>query len=149
MIDRTKRISWWQVSVLGGLTLSLVTLVGVPIKLVQYWRRHGDAHVSWTELVLFPLLIFGMGFLCGTVVWALQGLPRRLGPLGDAITGLVVMVVFFLCCMLIFDPAMLQGRSPGRGFMLMLGSVVGLVLGAWVGRDLRRELATKDEQGRS
>ena len=71
-----------------------------------------------------------MGSLCGPVIWGLKALPRRLGPVGGAITGLVVMNAFFLCCMIIFDPAMLLGTAPGRGAMLVLAIGAGALLGA-------------------
>jgi len=149
MVDPPKRISWLQLSVVGGLTLSLVTLlIGAPFKIAAYLFQHKSEPIAWGELIGFPFLIFGMGFLCGSVVWALQGLSRRLGLLGDAITGLVVMNVFFLSCMLIFDRAMLQGNAPGREAMLVLGSVAGLVLGGWIGRDLRRESASEHGPGK-
>ena len=147
MADFPKRISWWRSSVLGGVVLSLVTLIGLPLKLVRLlFPTTLPNPFPGPSLLGFPVFIFGLGFVCGSVVWALQGLPRRLGPLGDAITGWLVMIVFFVCCMLVFDRPMLLGKAPGREPMLLLGSVVGLVLGVWVGSDLRRELGKAREE---
>jgi hypothetical protein len=39
--------------------------------------------------------------------------------------------------MFAFDLAMLQGKAPGRRPMLVIVGDAGLVLGAWIGRDLR------------
>jgi hypothetical protein len=52
--------------------------------------RHPGEQVPWGELTTLPVLVFGMGFLCGTIVWTLRALPLRLGPLGDGLTGMVV-----------------------------------------------------------
>jgi hypothetical protein len=51
--------------------------------------------------------------------------------------------------MFTFDLAMLQGKAPGRRPMLVLVGNAGLVLGAWIGRDLRREKAANEEKGPS
>ena len=101
--------------------------------------EHPGESVPWRELLTLPIVVFGMGFLCGTLVWALRGLSRRFGLVGDALTGLIVMLVFFLCCMFLFAPAMLHGERSGRGPMLLLGTLVGLG-GAWIGHDLRGDL---------
>jgi len=137
MGDSSKRISWWQVGLVGGVGLSLATLIGAPVKVNARLRAHPGEPIPWGELTALPLLVFAMGFLCGTIVWALRGLSRRFGLLGDALTGMIVMHVFFLTCMFLFAPAMLRGETPGRGGMLLLGTVVGLILGAWIGHDLR------------
>lgn len=110
------------------------------MKVITRLRAHPGEPIPWGELTTFPLLVFAMGFFCGTVVCSLRGLYRRLGPLGNAITGMVVILVFFLSCMLFFAPAMLRGETPGRGCMLLLATVVGLILEAWIGHDLRRDL---------
>ena len=61
---------------------------------------------------------------------------------GDAIVGMVVMVVFFLSCMLLFDQELLEKKLWSGGLpMLVLGAFAGLVGGAWTGRDLRKQWA--------
>jgi hypothetical protein len=90
-----------------------------------------------------------MGFLCGVIVWAGRGLYGWFGMAGDAIVGLVVMVVFFVSCMLLFDPAMLGASFLSGGApMLGLAVVIGLIAGPWLGRDLRKELPNQKSEPR-
>ena len=129
---------WWQYGLLGGIVLSLTTLVKVILAVVRGWV--GD--VNWTEAVGFAAAIFGMGFVCGLVAWVGQGLSRRFGLVGDAFVGMAVMLVFFVACILLFDPGSLGPKWSSGGLpMLGLGAVVGLIGGAWVGHDLRKEQA--------
>jgi hypothetical protein len=52
------------------------------------------------------------------------------------------MVVFFLGCMLAFDPELLGPKLVNGGVpMLGLAVVARLILGAWIGHDLRKEFA--------
>jgi hypothetical protein len=100
---------------------------------------------EWGEAAGFAAAIFGMGFLCGVIVWAGRGLYRRFGMAGDALVGLAVMVCFFVSCMLLFEPEMLGAKfSSGGAPMLGLAVVIGLIGGAWVGRDLRKEWAEQE-----
>jgi hypothetical protein len=55
---------------------------------------------------------------------------------------LVVMSLFFLCCMISFDPAMLLGKAPSATNMLAAGA--GTLLGG-----LRRQAAAKNDTGAS
>jgi hypothetical protein len=133
-----RKVSWWQFGLLGGVVLSLATLV----KLVRAVIAGAAGGADWGEAPRFAVLIFAMGFVSGLVAWAGQGLSRRFGPAGDALVGMAVMVVFFLCCMLVFAPELLGPKLATGGVpMIGLAVVVGLVLGAWVGHDLRKEIA--------
>ena len=80
-----------------------------------------------------------MGFLGGTLVWFLHALSLRFGLRGDAIMGIIVMHAFFLNCMFVFAPSMLLGETLGRGIMPLFGALIGLLLGEWIGHDLRRD----------
>ena len=127
---------WWQFGLFGGVVLSLAT----GIKVTRAVVRGALGEAEWGEAVGFGAAIFGMGFLCGVIVWAGKGLYQRLGLAGDAIVGLVVMVVFFVACMLLFEPAMLgAGFWSGGAPMLGMAVVGGLIGGAWIGRDLRKD----------
>jgi hypothetical protein len=80
-----------------------------------------------------------MGFVCGVVAWTGRGLYDRIGMAGDAIVGVAVMVVFFLACMIAFEPALLGSKFRVGGLpMLGLAIVVGAICGPWFGRDLRK-----------
>jgi hypothetical protein len=132
---------WWQSGLIGGVTLSLVTAIKVVRAIIRGTAGDGE----WSEAVFFALAIFGMGFLCGVIAWFGRGLYNRLGMLGDALVGMVVMVVFFLSCMTLFDPEMLGAKGIP---MIGLAVVFGLIGGAWMGRDLRRESMTPAERYR-
>ena len=130
---RTMR--WWQFGLFGGVVLSLATAVKVLKAVVAGTTDQAE----WREAAGFAAVIFGMGFLCGVIVWAGRGLYRWLGMAGDAVVGLAVMVAFFLSCMLLFAPEMLGAKFSHSGApMLGLAVVIGLIGGAWIGRDLRR-----------
>jgi hypothetical protein len=137
---------WWQFGLFGGVVLSLATAV----KVVRAVVRGAAGEADWGEIVGFAAAIFGMGFLCGVIVWAGRGLHRWLGMAGDAIVGLAVMVAFFVSCMLLFEPAMLGSKfSTGGAPMLGLAVVIGLIGGAWIGRDVRKELAKQTIERRN
>jgi len=134
---------WWQFGLLGGFVLSLATL----IKVIRAVVRGLAGEAEWGEAAAFAVAIFAMGFACGVVVWAGKGLYRRLGMAGDAIVGLAVMVVFFLSCMFLFEPALLGARfGSGGAPMLGLAVVLGLIGGAWIGRDVRKELSSPENR---
>jgi hypothetical protein len=131
---------WWQYGLVGGVVLSLATLV----KAVRGVARGAVGAVDWADAAGFAAAVFGMGFACGLVVWAGRGISRRLGLVGDAVVGLAVMLVFFTACMLVFDPELLGRKWWSGGLpMLGLGAVLGLAGGAWIGRDLRGEWAAR------
>lgn len=136
---------WWQFGLLGGFVLSLATAV----KVVRAVVRGAAGEAAWGEAAGFAAAIFGMGFVCGVVVWAGRGLSRRFGPAGDAVVGLVVMEVFFVSCMLLFEPELL-GSKFEHGGLLMLGGAVplGLFAGWYIGRDFRPRLTAEQRRRR-
>jgi hypothetical protein len=138
-----RRGRWWQFGLVGGLVLTLATLA----KAVAAIPRFFTENVPWSEVAVLPLAVFGMVFVCGVVVWAVRSVTRRYGPAGDAMVGVIVMNVFFLMCMALFEPAMLSGDRPGAESMLGLATVIGLVAGPWIGRDFRRAPPVGDEPG--
>jgi hypothetical protein len=138
-----KALHWWQFGLFGGIVLSLATV----IKLVRALARGAGSAAVWGDAAGFAAAIFAMGFACGIVVWAGRGLYHRIGMAGDAIVGLAVMIVFFVACMLLFEPAMLGSKfSTGGAPMLGLAVVIGLIGGAWVGRDVRKEVAAQSRR---
>ena len=135
------RVHWWQYGLVGGATLSLATL----IKLVRAIAVGLGGPPAWGEAGGFAAAVFAMGFLCGLVVWVGRDLYRSLGMAGDAIVGVSVMVVFFVCCMLLFEPALLGPKFPTGGApMLTLAIVIGIIGGPWFARDIRREYTTRE-----
>jgi hypothetical protein len=135
-----RTVRWWQFGLFGGVVLSLAT----AIKVVRAIVGGSAAGAEWGEAAGFAAAIFGMGFLCGLIVWAGRNLYQRLGMVGDAVVGVAVMVTFFLSCMLLFEPEMLGAHFLSGGVpMLGLAVVIGLIGGAWTGHDLRKE-QTKD-----
>jgi hypothetical protein len=129
---------WWQFGLFGGVVLSLATAV----KVIRAVVRGAAGEADWGEAAWFAAAIFGMGFLCGVIVWAGKGLYRRLGMAGDAIVGSAVMVAFFTSCMLLFEPELLGAKFSSGGVpMLGLAVLLGLIGGAWIGRDIRKEAA--------
>ena len=134
-------IRWWHCGLLGGVVLSLATF----IKVIGAVVTGAMVEAGWTEAAGFVATIFGMGFLCGVVAWAGRGLSRRFGMVGDAMVGMGVMLIFFASCMLLFSPEMLGKKLSVGGLpMFGLGAILGLVGGAWTGRDLRRALAKQE-----
>lgn len=137
-----RKVPWWPCGLLGGAVLSLVTLVRFIGAAAFLWLTGTAIPGGWREAAGLIALMFAMGFVCGVVAWAGQGLSRRLGLAGDALIGVAVMVVFFLGCMVVFDPEMLGPRFATGGIpMFGLAVVAGLILGAWIGHDLRKEIA--------
>ncbi len=136
---------WWQFGLFGGAVLSLATAVKVVRAVVR-----GEVDVGeLSEAAWFAAAIFGMGFLCGVIAWIGRGLHQQLGMAGDAVVGVAVMLVFFVSCMLLFAPEMLGAKfSSGGAPMLGLAVVVGLIGGAWIGRDLRKEWAKHEREQR-
>lgn len=135
-----RRAPWWQYGLIGGAGLSLATLIKFIGAVIVGAARGAD----WGPAPGFAALIFAMGSLCGLVAWASQDLSRRFGPVGDALTGMAVMIVFFLCCMIVFAPEMLGPKFATAGaIMFGLAVVVGLILGVWIGHDLRKEIAAR------
>src|SRR5947208_2412659 len=139
---------WWQYGLLGGLVLSLATIIKLIRTVLMGAVIAGAAgKAGWTEAVAFAVAIFGMGFVCGLVIWAGRGISRRLGLFGDAMVGMVVMLVFFTACMFLFDPDLLGPKLSSGGLpMLGFGALLGLVGGAWVGRDLRKEWVKQESE---
>lgn len=133
-----RKVFWWQFGLLGGVVLSLATARKAVVA-VAFGGADGG---GWGEAVGFAAAVFGIGFLCGVVVWAGRGLHVRLGMAGDALLGMAVMVEFFLACMMLFEPAMLTDKfATGGAPMLLVAVVLGLIAGALVGRDIRRDAA--------
>lgn len=127
----------------GGLVLSFATF----IKLIRAVARGAAGGADWGEVAGFAAMIFAIGFACGVVNWIGLGLSRRFGAAGDALVGVAVMVVFFLGCMLAFDPGLLGPKLASGGMpMFGLAVVAGLVLGVWIGHDLRKEFAAAAPQ---
>jgi hypothetical protein len=135
--------AWWQFGLYGGIGLSFIG----AIRLIRAVISGIAGQASWAEAIGFVALMFGMGFMCGVMVWAGRGLYHTLGMLGDAIVGLVVLVCFCLSCMLVFSPEMLGAMFSSAGIpMLVLAAVLGLIGGAWTGHDLRKEMAKKNTE---
>ncbi len=133
-------ITWWHCGLLGAGVLTLATLIGAPLKLLaRWWLDEPIGPLTLEAFQDFRLSLFVMGFVSGVAVWAGSGLPRRFGPPGDALLGIIGMTTFFLCCMVIFSPAMLTRPSwNSTGVMLGLAAAAGAWIGWSVGRDLRR-----------
>jgi hypothetical protein len=137
-----RALRWWQFGLLGGFSLTAGTL----IKLVN--AVHGGAALGagWGEVAGVAAAVFGMGFVCGLIVWAGRGLYQWLGMAGDAIVGVTVMVTFFVACMLLFEPELLGAKFfSGGAPMLALAVVLGLIFGPWAGRDWRCEFASREK----
>ena len=125
---------WWQFGLVGGMVLSIAT----GIKAVRALKSGGLGEHSFRDAVLFAATIFAMGFICGLVVCVGRGWHRRIGAAGDALLGMIVMIVFFLSCMVVFSPEMFGPKLKSQGLpMLGIASIIGLIGGVWTGRDLR------------
>jgi hypothetical protein len=134
---------WWHFGLIGGLALSVVT-AGNVLKAVLAGAAIRE---EWPQIAGFAAAVFGMGFLCGVIVWARRGLYRRLGMAGDTIVGVAVMVCFFLSCMVLFDREALGVKFRSEGApMLGLAVVIGLIGGAWLGHDLRKDSAEQQRE---
>lgn len=143
-VPTTRSRRWWEFGLIGGVTLSVATLIKVIRRLFHGAVVEGE----WTEAVGFAAAVFGMGFVCGLIVWLGQGLSRRLGWLGDALVGMVVMLVFFTSCLLLFAPELLGAKWEFGGLpLLCLGAVFGLIGGVWMGRDMRKEESETQQGG--
>jgi hypothetical protein len=135
MVSRNNGLRWWQFGLIGAMTLSLATAA----KFVRAIIRGAVGKAEWGDAAAFAAAIFGMGFVCGIVVWAGRGLHDRIGAVGDSIVGAVVMLVFFAMCMLIFDPDLLGPKFESGGvWMLNLALLGGAIFGPMFGRDLRK-----------
>ena len=128
-------VRWWQFGAVGGFTLSVATAVN----LVRAIFRGAAGEARLVDSLRLFALTFAMGFVCGVVAWAGRGLHDRIGMIGDSIVGVAVMIVFFLACMLAFEPALLGSRFRVGGLpMLVVAIVVGAICGPWFAGDLRK-----------
>jgi hypothetical protein len=136
---------WWQFGLCGGTALLLATVVKV-IRAAFRGTLGEAGEDEWGETAAFASFLFGIGFLCGVIVWAGRGLHEKIGMVGDAIVGVVVMVTFFASCILLADPELFRSKFSYGGLpMLGMAVFLGLVCGPWIGRDLRKEAARQEE----
>lgn len=136
--------SWW----LCGLAGMAISSVAVIVTIIKRCGRFPQNDVPWFELPCFIVGILAIGFGLGLVVWLMLPFSRRFGEIGDAFVGIVVMVLFFLMCMIAFDPSLIT-PDPSRGLpMFGLAVVVGTFLGVSVGKDIRKYIAemTKSDE---
>jgi hypothetical protein len=131
-------LKWWQCGSIGAGLFLLVTVIGMPIKI--FLMPNEGKPFPWSEFPRFALMIAIMGFILGVVFWLGRILTRRLGRAGDALTGLLIGDTFFLICMWLFQRESLLRFDSDTRIMLALGTVVGLVLGVWIGHDLRKSI---------
>jgi hypothetical protein len=130
-----KNVRWWQFGLVGGLTLSIASAVKLVVAILA--SATGEAGLA--EGSGFFALMFAMGFVCGLVAWAGRGLHARIGMLGDSIVGVAVMVIFFLACMIVFDPDLLGSKFREGGVpMFVLAIITGAICGPWFARDFRK-----------
>jgi hypothetical protein len=129
-----KRPAWWKFGLLGSAVLTIATVV----KILKSVNKLLDNNISWSEMLVLGIRIPMAGFLCGLVVWLILPLSKALGVVGDAIVGMVTIIVFFFLCMFDYDPSLLSSRGLP---MFGLAVIIGAVLGIWVGRDLRKYIA--------
>jgi hypothetical protein len=113
-------------------------LAATILKIVGAIPRLLAGEMPWGELVGLLVAVFVMGFVGGSLAALLRPLSDRLGRAGEVVIGVVVVDVFFLCCMACYDRPMLFGEASGRGLMLLLGTALGAVAGPWFAGDLRR-----------
>jgi hypothetical protein len=131
---------WWMFGLVGGGVL----LVATAVKFVRVLVGGVGGEGGLLEALTFAALLFGVGFACGVIVWAGRGLYRWIGLAGDAVVGSVVMIVFFMACMLAFSPDLLAEKLFAGGLpMLGMAVVLGAIGGAWTGRDVRKQLSTR------
>lgn len=134
------RVRWWMFGLVGGVVL----LVATAVKLIRAMVAGVTGEAGVAETAGFAAFLFGMGFVCGVIVWAGRGLYHRIGLAGDALVGAAVMVVFFLACTLVFAPDILAEKFTSSGvWMLALAVALGAFGGAWTGRDVRKQLAAR------
>lgn len=125
---------------IGGATLLIMTAQNVVVALFT----GGAGGASPLELAGLLVDACAMGIACGLIAWAGQALARRVGWIGDAIVGVVVMVAFFAMCMWLFDREMLTTKFYDGGLpMFVFAAVLGAVAGPITARDLRREARDK------
>ena len=138
-------ISWWKYGLLGMATLLGACSLGLPVKFIVHLVRFPADNIPWHEIPLVLLAVSAMGFVCGIVTWLLLPLSKKLGSIGDAIIGIIVIFTFFLFCMFLYDPSLLT-QAPNRGFpMFVMAIIVGAVLGVWCGRDIRRFIKEQNQ----
>ena len=137
-----KTFKWWISGLVGALTLSIATVINAFYAIPKILSGGG----SWNEFFVTVVSVFGMGFLCGLLVWFSLGLSRRYGAIGDIAVGVITLVFFFCLCMLIFDQSLLF-PDPTKGLpMLLLAIPLGALLGFLTGRDMRAFLANQKSQ---
>ena len=128
-------VKWWVFGLIGMLALFLPTV----IIFISAINRHNVPAEEWGKAAGVAAAVAGMGFLCGLIAWAGQRLHTYLGMLGDALVGAIVMLVYLTCCMLLFEPELLNEKFSIGGLpMYCMGAVIGLAGGAKVGYDLRK-----------
>lgn len=127
---------WWESGLIGGVVLSGMTAFNAAKALIGGI----DGPMPWAETSGVVAATFGMGFLCGVIVWSGKGLHTRFGSIGDALVGMAAMLAFFACCMLLFAPELFGPKFRDDG-LLMLGvaTLAGAIGGIWFGHDIDEE----------
>jgi hypothetical protein len=134
-----KTLPWWTCGLIGALGLSISTLIKAFYEIPRILKGGG----TWSEFLTTVGAVFGMGFLCGILVWISLGLAKRFGTIGDTLVGVITMLFFFGLCMLIFDQSLLI-PDPTKGLpMFLLAIPLGGLLGFLTGRDLRAFMANQ------
>lgn len=135
-MDTRNPIPWWVCGIIGGVTLSVMTVGNIVVALPWAFREE----VRWWQLAALPFVVGAMGFVSGSLVGLLRGLSRRLDSVGDGIIGAVAGAVYFLCCTAYFDHDGLLRGDPGSAVLVLTGALIGLLGGIWVGHGIRRDL---------
>lgn len=128
------RLNWWQCGLLGALVLFVATCSNALHSLPRFFLKD----VPWGELLYFPFQILLIGFAVGVIVRFFVPLAIWFGPIGDAMIGMIGMNVFFLLCMQI-DSSPIPPFSSRAVPLFALATVLGILMGVLVGRDIRKE----------
>src|SRR5579885_3288206 len=103
LLNSRCNMHWWTVGFFGAAVVSLLAVMRLAWAILNgNIGNAGPRHVP-----AFLAGAFGIGFLCGVVVWGLKGVCRRLGMAGDALVGGAVTAILCVSCVFL-SPEMLS-----------------------------------------
>lgn len=74
---------WWHFGLFGGYAVAIVALVNAIASIPRFFTED----LPGFEFALLPFAVFGIGLLCGAVVWVCKAVSSSFGAAGGHVRG--------------------------------------------------------------
>lgn len=116
------------------------------LKFVEAIPRLFTEKLSWQELALFPLQVFGIGFSAGYVTGLLAPLSR-FGHQGHFVMGAACANVYLLACFAMFEPlALINARWQSVVAFAFVATIGGGPFGILLAKDVAEKADTSNTE---